>query len=119
MKVFKKYEDFEQYICEFTKVCDEYLLYKNEYISTYLFDVENEIKEGFDEIILGEKIGTRPYIYIPFRSPGATRGCLCLDKDHIIRDIKFYEETCFTTIQTYSREVVEATKKFIGEKLEL
>lgn len=119
MKVYKSSEDYDEYTCEFTKVCDEHFLSKKRWNRTYLYAVEDELRDGFDKIILGEKTGTRPYIYIPFRSPGATRGCLCLDENHIIRDIKFYEDTCFTTFSIYSRKVVEATKKFIGEKLKI
>lgn len=119
MKVYKNKEDYDEYTCEFTQVCDKHFLSKRRWNKTYLYAVEDELKNGFDKIILGEKIGTRPYIYILFRSPGATRGCLCLDKDHIIRDIKFYEEECFTKFNLYSKKVIEATKKFIGEKLEV
>lgn len=119
MKVYRNKDDYMKYTCEFTEVCDKYFLSKKRWNRTYLYCVEDELREGFDQYVAGMKIGTRPYIYIPFRSPGATRGCLCLDKNHIIRDIKFYEEECFTKFNTYARKVIEATKKFIGEKLEV
>lgn len=59
---------------------------------------------------------------IAFRSPGATRGHLVVEKVDdklIIKDIFFYEDTCFSeSIGCYEESVLEIIQDFIGKELE-
>ena len=82
------------YYCKFTEDLDKHLLdcfskddFTKRMYKSYLWasDVENCLK-GKDE-------------FIAFRAPGATRGHLKVEKinnDLIIREIVFYESTCFS-----------------------
>ena len=60
---------------------------------------------------------------IAFRAPGATRGHLKVEKVNdklIIREIKFYEDTCFSdSIGCYKKEIVELIPLYIDKELEL
>lgn len=82
----------KRYVNNFTRECDKYLTYKNEYIYTYLVEYD-----------------TNTYV---FRTPGGTRGSITLDSNNIVKDIKFYDDGL------YSEEVVEATKYYVGQKME-
>lgn len=114
-----------EYYCDFTRECDKFNFMLNNredrpWFRTYLYEVEAELRCGlvYTDPILGRE-EVRDGIYIPFRVPGATRGHIKLDKDHIITEIKFYEDTSFggSIPECYDRKVVEATKKYIGAKI--
>ena len=54
------------------------------------------------------------------RFPGATRGFIELDRNDIITEIRFYEDTCFGTKnlpKLYDRKIENDIKHFIGKKL--
>lgn len=60
---------------------------------------------------------------ITFRVPGATRGCIVVDKVDVdgtvgykIKEFRFIETTCFSAaIGCFERDIIEAVKKFIGD----
>lgn len=123
--------DENEFYCEFTDVCDEYNLMSpylkdRPWLRTYLYDVADELEKGmkYFDVVFNREV-ERDFIYIAFRVPGATRGSIKIDKDHIIQDILFYPDTCFGYSTTneraidpvYKPQVVEATKKFIGMKI--
>ena len=104
--------------CKFTEDLDKHLLncfskdnFTKSMYKSYLWagDVENCLKEK-DE-------------FIAFRAPGATRGHLKVEKinnDLIIREIVFYESTCFSNnIGCYKESVKELIPLYIGKVLEL
>ena len=82
-----------RYVNNFTRECDNYLTYRNEYTYTYLVE--------YDE---------NTYV---FRTPGATRGNILLDPNNIVKEINFYDDG------EYFEGVVEATRHYIGQKIEL
>jgi len=53
---------------------------------------------------------------IAFRHPGSTNGHIIVDKDMIIRDIVFYEDTCPIF---YEGDYQSLRNKYIGTKLSL
>lgn len=104
--------------CKFTKELDKYFIdgilnddFTRSMYKSYLWgdDVERCL-EGEDNIIA-------------FRAPGATRGHLKIEKVNdklIIREIKFYEDTCFSdNIGCYKKEIEELIPSYIGKELEL
>ena len=104
--------------CKFTEDLDKRLLnsfskddFTKSMYKSYLWagDVENCLK-GKDNIIA-------------FRAPGATRGHLKVEKinsELIIREIVFYESTCFShNIGCYKESVKELIPLYIGKVLEL
>ena len=130
LKTLPKRMDGNEYFNAITITMDEYNLYmrkeKTKSVdniwSTYLYDVKGELEDGleyFDHLL--QKNVTRDRILIPFRIPGATRGHIALDKDHIVTEIKFYEDTSFgaSIDAVYDRGVVDAVKEFIGDKIVL
>ena len=54
--------------------------------------------------------------HIAFRHPGATNGHIEVDKDMIIKDIVFYEDTC---CWFYEGNYQSLKEKYIGTKLSL
>lgn len=99
-----------EWVCDFTRECDKYLVWKHEFNKTYIFDADVDLKEVDDE---------DKKIYLVFRTPGATRGHLVLNQEHVIEAIKFYADTSFGANAAYNRDVVKATEKFIGQKIEI
>lgn len=109
--------------CEFTEMCDKYTVnqFNLNRFRTYLYDAKYIIERGFKYIdpLLGIEMEVNE-LMIPFRIPGATRGHITLNKDHIITDIRFYDETCFGTgalPKVYYKGVIKATNEFIGYKV--
>jgi hypothetical protein len=51
------------------------------------------------------------------RFPGATRGSIFVNDEHIITKINLYEDTCFTKLECYKRSVLGAIDKYVGMKL--
>ena len=107
----KDLHDQYKYYCNFTIDCDQYnYSFNNKELEeyrflhkTYLYDLESELNKGS--------------ICIAFRTPGATRGHIELDKECIIKKIIFYEDACFEKIKEYEKEVINIIPKYIGMKL--
>lgn len=128
LRTVAKRMDGDEYYNAITITIDEYNIYmKREKTrsvdniwSTYLYDVKGELEDGLEyyDHLLQKKVN-REKILIPFRVPGATRGHIELDKDHIVTGIKFYEDTSFggAIDPVYKRDVVKAVEKFIGYKI--
>ena len=96
---------------ELTKECDKFLLIDDKICIAY----------GYHTYLWGNKNGVErnEYNYISLRVPGATRGGVKV-VDNIIVDIKFYEDTCFSVIGCYKKEIESFIKdKFIGTKFDL
>lgn len=104
--------------CKFTEDLDKHLLgcfskddFTKRMYKSYLWgsDVENCLR-GKDSIIA-------------FRAPGATRGHLKVEKlnnELIIKEIIFYEDTCFSDkIGCYKESVKELIPLYIGKVLSL
>lgn len=113
MKVKYMYESDKSsdLVCELTEFMDTFLIDRlkdHMWMKTYLW-------ESIDD---GKRIA--------FRVPGATRGCLDLEKksENIYRiiNIHFYNDTCFGknphTLECYKTEVVEGVEKYIGQELD-
>lgn len=128
LKTVAKRMDGDEYYNELTKTIDKYNIYMkrekstsvDNIWSTYLYDVKGELEDGLEyfDHLLGDKV-TREKILIPFRVPGATRGHIELDKDHVVTGIKFYEDTSFGAAidPVYERGVIKAVEQFIGDKI--
>lgn len=120
----KKY-DRDEWFNDLTDEMDKYnRLYRSNkgmIFRTYLYDLEHELKMGMkDYNPIFKTTKNRDKILVAFRIPGATRGHIELDENHIITDIKFYEDTCFgvgNLPSIYDRKVIDATKKFIGYRI--
>lgn len=91
-------------INEFTIDCDRFLINAlREYnMYTYLWDM-GAVRWNSD-------VG-----YIAIRVPGATRGCIAVDKAYTITDVVFYDDVCFGQIGCYEHGISEYIKgKYIG-----
>ena len=111
-----------EYRNDFTQFLDEYRIdaYKNleypynEMMTTYLWNTD--VESPFNE--------TEMIKHIAFRVPGATRGHIAVDRDYIIREIVFYDDTCFDAmhkgIECYDKKVIKAAnERFLGTKLDI
>ncbi len=89
-------------------------------------DYLNEITEKLDECLREDWKGTmmdtigfctymlfRRHDGAAIRYPGATRGHVNFDKDHIITEVHLYADTAYI----YKEDALEELKKFIGSKL--
>lgn len=110
MIVYKKYED--EYCGEITEFIDKYII-------GYHKSIHDNMKHVFRTYLYltnkceGQKL-------VSFRYPGATRGHIELDKNNIIKDIRFYSDTCFGESNLdplYDRKIEEDIKRFIGQEL--
>lgn len=93
-------------------------------------EIFNEITRELDKYILYTNL---PYCHGTYimkwvydndhtwciRFPGATRGCITVNDDMIIEDIKLYDDTAFDLkgVACYKKEAKDALVKFIGTKL--
>lgn len=86
-------------INEFTIDCDRFLIDAlREYnMYTYLWDM-GAVRWNGD-------VG-----YIAIRVPGATRGCIAVDKAYTITDVVFYDDVCFGQIGCYEHGISEYIK---------
>lgn len=98
-----KYND-NQYVCELTKEIDKYLIGLSDIYCSYLYDFsprkEHDGKEG--------------YIYT-IRSPGSTKGCVFVDNQGIITEVKFYSDS----LGYFKPEVKILEKELLGYQLEM
>lgn len=91
-----------------TRDMDQYLVseYMKKRNATYLCDYgerkESKCKEVYTWAI---------------RVPGATRGHIITNKDGIIEEIQFYEDTCFKKLKCYREQILTLIPKYIGCKL--
>lgn len=90
--------------CDLTDEMNKYLLYKHKYHYTYMYDFGKR------------KDGKEGHIYV-MRAPGATRGCIITDKNGIIEQVNFYEDTCYDVLPCYDRKMEEIKEKYIGRKI--
>lgn len=60
------------------------------------------------------KVNCFDFANIAFRHPGSTNGHIVVDKDMIIKDIVFYEDTCW---RFYEGDYQSLRNKYIGTKL--
>lgn len=91
-------------INEFTIDCDKFLIdtLRECNMYTYLWDMGAVRWDG--------DVG-----YIAIRVPGATRGCIAVDKAYTITDVVFYDDVCFGQIGCYEHGISEYIKgKYIG-----
>ena len=106
-----KYDPHGDLICSMTEYFDKYIPNRKQYswYKTYLYN---------DIGIFSDKGLNR----IAFRVPGATRGCIDLeriDKNHFkIIDIHFNEDCCFGNIGCYKKSILKASRQFIGKILD-
>jgi hypothetical protein len=101
-------------------------------------EFQNKITRSLDDYIIFDYYCNKTYILYPeqlkdennklidewgscIRVPGATRGCIVLTKDFIIKDIILYEDQCFRKIGCYKRQLKkdfgEIKKRYIGSQL--
>lgn len=114
MKVYYKWNNGDKYgdlCCEMTEYFDKY--------------IPNRKQHSWYKSYLFNDIGTfsnKELCRIPLRVPGATRGCIDLERvnknQFIIMDIHFYEDTCFGNIGCYDRAIIKASQKYIGKMLD-
>lgn len=108
-----------EYYNNFTEALDKYIVrtdkidqdYYDFLIRTYLCydDIPEKPTETF---------------HVAFRVPGATRGHIECDKDLMITDIVFYEDTCWGKVGIYNEdkkdEMISSIKQqFINTKLDI
>lgn len=107
------------YRVAYDEYCGEITDFMDKYITDYHKKIHNNMKYVF-----------RTYLYpanrygnenlISFRYPGATRGHIEIDKNNIIKNIKFYSNTCFgegNLDPLYDRKIEDDIKIFIGQTL--
>lgn len=95
--------------------------YNDEYYCEITDEMDKYLTDGF------KQVGFSSYIHIcgpgeiAFRYPGATRGHILYDKNNIITEIKFYEDTAINSknhpIGCYTKDVANVIDKFIGSKI--
>lgn len=103
----------------YDEYCGEITDFIDKYITGYHKNIHNNMKHVFRTYLYpANRYGNE--LLISFRYPGATRGHIELDKNNIIKDIKFYSDTCFgegNLDQLYDRKIEEDIKQFIGQEL--
>lgn len=106
-----KFDPYGDLICPMTEYFDKYIPYRKRYswYKTYLYN---------DIGVFSDKGLNR----IAFRVPGATRGCIDLERinnnQFLIINIHFNEDCCFGNIGCYKRSILKASQKFIGKILD-
>lgn len=93
-------EELDFYVNEVTEFLDKFLISNYDY--TYIYSEPYDVKDG---------------LYV-FRCQGATRGYLQIEKG-IIKDIKLYDLATHYKVGCYSKDVIEAIKKYIGKEIDL
>lgn len=102
----------------------------NGIVNNLMIDLDNYLKIDFKEIYKDPDFNIHSYLWrddvaqclkgnanhIAFRHPGATNGHIVVDKDMIIKDIVFYEDTCPLF---YEGNYQSLKGKYIGTKLSL
>lgn len=95
--------------CNFTDECDKYI--NDSY--------QNVLKQyGFRTYLMADYYANKSK-YIPFRFPGATRGCIKIDYDTMeILKVILYETSVqkVSNIGCYTEEI-ENVKKMVGQKI--
>lgn len=105
----EKINSMTEFIGDITEFIDEYLedsMKEYSWLKTYILQPETY---GSDKLLCA------------IRLPGATRGHIEVDKNNIIKEIKFYEDSCFgegkNSLSCYKKEVIKAVEKYIGQEL--
>jgi len=99
----------------FTKECDIYLNKESKKIKDYFDGGICTYLSEWDPKQTGDEF----HRLFAIRFPGATRGCLWLDREsNLISNIKFDETTSFSeAIGCYTRDLLTIVPKWIGKEL--
>lgn len=104
----KKGALLKEFIGEITEEMDKFLLFENE-------EQKEILKDVYKTYIV---IHSEDKTILCFRVPGATRGCIRLDSNNIIKEITFYNNQCFGVIKCYKKEIADyIIQKYIGYKI--
>lgn len=110
-------------VCMLDEFSDKYTNEITEEIDKHLREEYIKYNEEEDYYKIKTCMWERDYFYnppessCPIRCHGATRGHINIDKDDIITNIQFYEDTCFGIIGIYNETVNTIKDKFIGRKV--